>query len=322
MALASAWRREGGEVRYVAAAPLAAQAETWIRSAGIALDVIEAPRYSEADAEITARIAAGAPVVLDAFGTPLGYRSALRGHCRRLAIIDDTGGTGPWSADIIINQNYGAEPGFYPGRDPAATLLLGPRHALLRPEFARWRDRVQRRDGATLRIATSFGGADPKDTTSVALAALASLPTSGRRALLVAGAANPRAAMLKARAGASGWPMRVLRRPSSMARVFAWADLAVLAGGASIWEALCLGVPAIGIAIADNQVPAAEALGRDGLWHYLGRAEELTATKIADALARLLADPDERRRLSEAGRAAVDGRGADRVAEALARLEA
>lgn len=321
MALAGAWRREGGEVHYVASAPLAAQAETWIRSAGIALDIIEVPRYSGADAEITGRIAAGAPVVLDAFGTPLPYRAALRGHSLRLAIIDDTGGGGPWSADIIVNQNYGAEAGMYPGCDPATALLLGPRHALLRAEFARWRDRLQRRDGATARIVTSFGGADPTDTTSIALAALASLPPSGRRAFLVAGAANPRAAALKARARASGWPMRVLRRPSSMARVFAWADLAVLAGGASIWEALCLGVPAIGIAIADNQVPAAEALGRDGLWHYLGRAETVTEGQIADAVARLLADPGERRRLSEAGRAAVDGKGADRVAEALERLE-
>lgn len=322
MALASAWRREGGEVHYVAAAPLATQAETWIRSAGLALDVIDAARYSDADAETTARIAAGVPVVLDAFGTPLRYRSALRRGCRRLTIIDDTGGGGPWSADIVVNQNYGAEAGMYPGREPATALLLGPRHALLRPEFARWRDRPRRRDGVATRIVASFGGADPKDTTSVALAALASLPASGRRALLVAGAANPRAAILKARASASGWPMRVLRRPSSMARVFAWADLAVLAGGASIWEALCLGVPAIGIAIADNQVPAAEALGRDGLWHYLGRAEDVTEAQIAEAVARLLGDPAECRRLSEAGRAAVDGKGADRVAQALERLPA
>lgn len=306
----------------MATAPLAERAERWIRSAGITLEVVDSPRYSDADAEITARIAAGSPVVLDAFGSPLGYRMALRRLCRRLAIIDDTGGAGPWSADVIVNQNYGAEAEFYPMRDSATSLLLGPRYAMLRPEFGRWRDFPRRCDAAALRIAVSFGGADPKDTASLALAALAGLPASGWRAILVAGAANPRAEALKARAGASGRPIRVALRPSSMARVFAWADVAILAGGASVWEALCLGVPAIGIAVADNQVPGAEALGRDGLWHYLGRAEEVTMAQITDAVARLLADPLERRRLSEAGRAAVDGKGAERVAEALARLEA
>jgi len=319
LALAEAWRRGGGRVRYVAAAPMAARATDWIRSAGHDLGLLDVARYSEQDAHRTAAIAGGATIVVDAFGSPLAYRSELRARARRLAIIDDVGGPGPWCADLIVNQNHGATADRYPGHD-TASLLLGPRYALLRPEFARWRALPRRRDGEASRIAVSFGGADPEDTASETLAALLALPGARWRAIIAAGTANPRAEMLKEKARRSGGPIQVVRRPSSMARLFAWADVAVLAGGSTVWEAFCVGTPVIGIAIADNQVPASEALGRDGLWRYLGRAGQVTQHVIADALGALLADSEERQRLSRAGRAMVDGEGSLRIAEAIARL--
>ncbi len=320
LALAAAWRQDGGQVRYVATAPLAASAESWITAAGIGLNIVDAERYSADDAARTAAYAAGSPVILDVFGTPLAYRSALRSQVARLAIIDDTGGPGPWSADVIINQNYGALAALYPDHDDDATLLFGPRYALLRPEFDRWRTIGRRSNDEVRRIAVSLGGTDPKDVSSLVLSALETLPTSDWQAIVVAGAANPRADALKARAAAADKPIRVMQSPGSMARLLAWADLAILAGGVTVWEALSLGVPIIGIAVADNQIRAAEMLHRDRLWHYLGRVEEIDSGRIAEATVRLLADAGERRRLSEAGCGTVDGKGASRVAEALARI--
>jgi UDP-2,4-diacetamido-2,4,6-trideoxy-beta-L-altropyranose hydrolase len=322
IALAEAWRRGGGDVRYVATAPLADQAAAWIRSAGFALDVLDVARYSDEDAGRTAGIADAASVVLDVYGTPAAYRASLRARGCRLAVIDDLGGAGPWLADVIVNQNYGAAASLYPDHEAHASLLLGPRYALLRPEFARWRGRRRDWSGRATRVVVSFGGADPKDTGSRALAALTALSGSGWRAILAAGAANPRAEALKRRALASGRRIHVVRRPSSMARLLAWADVALLAGGSTVWEAFCVGVPTIGIAIADNQVPAAEALARDGCWHYLGRSEQVTEAAITKAVSWLLGDADARRGLSEAGRALVDGEGAERVADALQRLQA
>jgi len=320
LALSAAWRAGGGQVRYVASGPLSASARSWIASAGIEVETIDAERYSDEDARRTAASAADATVVMDVFGTPLAYRSALRRQVERLAIIDDTGGPGPWVADVVVNQNYGASTALYPDHDPATALLLGPHFALLRPEFARRRAEGRPGDGRVHRIVVSLGGTDPKDVASLVLAALGSLSASGWRAIVAAGAANPRAASLKTRAAALGRPVHVIRSPSSMARLLAWADLAILAGGVTVWEALALGVPVIGIAVADNQVPAAEALSRDGLWHYLGRVEEIGAARVFEAIERLRADPGERLRLSTAGRALVDGKGAERVADALARL--
>lgn len=319
LALANAWRQLGGEVHYVASAPLAPSAEAWIHSAGIPLDVLDTARYSDADAVATAAIAGHAPVVLDAFGTPRAYRAVLRGLVSRLAIIDDMGGRGPWSADVILNQNYGASPSYYPGHDPGTVLLLGPRYALLRPEFLRWRAMPRRRDRQAGRIVVSLGGADPANVTSLVLDALDHQAAAGWKALVVAGAVNPRAGALKARAN-TGSKIRVIRRPSSMARLLVWADIAILAGGVTVWEALALGVPTVGIAVAKNQVQAAEALDRDGLWHYLGQASAVDIHRIGEAVKNLLADAGARRRLSESGQALVDGQGAARVADALAHL--
>lgn len=316
IALAEAWRARGGQVRYVATPSLAEAAAGWIARAGAELNVLSVGRYSREDAERTVALAGSAPVVFDGFEPPADYRSMLRAGVRRLTFIDDVGGAGPWVSDVLVNQNYGAGPGLYPTLPAGTATLFGPSFALVRNEFARWRDRRPRPGRRARRLAFSFGGADPKDVATTALAAVDRLNIDDLRVILATGPANPRAgalAGLRRRASVT-----VLRQPRSMARLLAWADVAVVAGGSTVWEAACLGVPMLGIVVAENQRPGAEALARDGLWRYLGAAEDISPAILARALEGMIADPAELRRLSEAGRSLVDGRGPERIAAAVA----
>jgi RimJ/RimL family protein N-acetyltransferase len=92
------------------------------------------------------------------------------------------------------------------------------------------------------------------------------------------------------------------------------ANLALGAGGVMLWERLCLGVPSLVIAVAENQRPQIEAMVAAGAIRFVGDHAEVTPGTIVQAVTALAADAPARRALAAAGRRLVDGRGALRLA--------
>jgi spore coat polysaccharide biosynthesis predicted glycosyltransferase SpsG len=99
--------------------------------------------------------------------------------------------------------------------------------------------------------------------------------------------------------------------PPELAPLMAAADLAVCAGGQTTYELAAMGLPAVALCIADNQRINLDALAQVPTL-LLSDAAALSSTVRA-----LAADRTQQQRLSQRGRALVDGRGADRVAAAL-----
>jgi UDP-2,4-diacetamido-2,4,6-trideoxy-beta-L-altropyranose hydrolase len=98
----------------------------------------------------------------------------------------------------------------------------------------------------------------------------------------------------------------------------------VVGAGTTMWEGACLGTPMVAVVVADNQATPAAAAATRGFVEVVegrpGRAGLGCAERVGDTVAALLADDDRRASLGRHGRAAVDGRGAERVADALANL--
>ena len=65
---------------------------------------------------------------------------------------------------------------------------------------------------------------------------------------------------------------------------------------------------------------SAESLAATGAGVVLGLADRLSDQEIRDAVAALIADPTKRRKMSLAGRKAIDGGGAQRIAARIASL--
>jgi spore coat polysaccharide biosynthesis predicted glycosyltransferase SpsG len=105
--------------------------------------------------------------------------------------------------------------------------------------------------------------------------------------------------------------------PASLREPLDRADVVITAAGQTAIEAAATGTPAIVTALVDNQRANARTLTR------LGTAAPLDPDAPAGAVGRLLdelADPAVRGQMSRAAQSAVDGRGALRVAEAVARV--
>ncbi len=276
---------------------------------------------SEKDAEQTlaASDALGSAIdwlVVDNYALAATWESRLRRAAKRILVIDDIANR-PHDCDVLLDQNLHA------GLDRRYDALvpvdcqrfLGPRYALLRPEFAAHRQsRV--RDGTIRRILVFFGGSDPDNKTGKALDALASLARGNLCADVVIGTANPHRPALESRCNGLSW-VKLHREVENMAALMAESDLAIGAAGATAWERCCLGLPCIVVALAMNQESSAQALAKAGCAIYLEPREAITAKVIASVLQELIADPGRVAAMARSAAELVDGMGTDRVARAL-----
>ena len=171
----------------------------------------------------------------------------------------------------------------------------------------------------TARLLVSMGGSDPKDLTRRAARLL--LPLDRRaKPFFVVGAACHVAEAVRADLAAL-WPgAEIVFKPPSLAPLIARADLALVAYGVTAQELAAAGVPALYLAISEDHQRSAESLAATGAGAMLGRADQLSDQEICDAVASLIADPAKRRQMSVAGRKAIDGGGAQRVAARIASL--
>jgi len=255
-------------------------------------------------------------LVVDHYGLDAAWESDARGKAARILAIDDLANR-RHDCDVLLDQNFfpDAETRYGDLAPSCCRRLLGPRYALLRPEFSELRKRA-RRDGAVRRILVSFGGVDAANETAKAIAAIRALAWPGLEVDVVIGAASPHADEIACLCALPP-PFRLHRQAQNMAELMAAADLALGAGGSTTWERCCLGLPALQVAIAPNQEAPSQALAEVGLVTYLGRGSSLTAERLREALAAAAADPSSLRRRSSAMRALVDGEGRRRVAAAM-----
>ena len=271
----------------------------------------------ETDAQESCTALAGGVdwLVVDHYGIDARWQGRLRDAARRIMVIDDLADR-PHDCELLLDQNlYADMTERYAGRVAAhCRLLLGPRHALLRDEFATLRGRIVARDGEVRRLLVFLGGMDADNVTATVLAALEALPTRHFASDVVIGAGHPARGRIEGECSRLGLACHV--QTPRMAELMAAADLAIGAGGTATWERCALGLPTLALCLADNQRQLIHDASRAGLLH----GPDISATDaaaIARHLAALLDSAGLRRLLSATGMAAVDGRGAARVVRAM-----
>lgn len=256
-------------------------------------------------------------VLLDHYRLSPAEEIALKGP-RRLAALDDLADR-PRPADLVINPGYGRLPGNYAGLLPDGALVLaGPQFALVRPEFAAHRDGAlkRRREGGHLRrVLICLGLTDVEGITARVVQALRPHLEGMILDVAVAGAAPSLPALREA--AKTDCNLRLHVDNHAMAELMSQADIAVGAGGSSVWERATLGLPTVTVVLAENQRTMTAAMAQVGLTLAVdGLAPDFEAQLVA-AVKRVVDDAALRRWLFEAPCHACDGLGAERVAEVM-----
>ena len=255
-------------------------------------------------------------LVLDDYGLDARAAAVLTRSGLTRVVIDDLADRS-YACDLLVDPGYGRTVADYAGRTPVgATVLTGPRHALLRAGFGGAAGARPPRP-AVERVFVSFG---LSDVGAIAARAVERLRPRARHARFDVALASDAASLPRLRALAERDGGLVLHEDArEVATLMQAADVAVGAGGSATWERCALGLPTLAVIVADNQRPTITGLADAGVLLAVDAAAPGFETALDAAFDRL-AEPELRAQLQSASRALCDGQGAARVAEALLEL--
>ena len=241
-------------------------------------------------------------IVLDGYELMEREATTLARHAP-LVVLDDFLEP-PVCAKLAINGAVHLD-GDHIGDLPA---LLGPRYALVDPRYAALPSRD--RTVPVRNVLITMGRIDPDNRVGACLDLLVALDCDAQFTV-VASADMVTRTGLDARITR---PHRLVIDAPDMVPLLDATDFVMGAGGVSLMERMAAGVPSLTLSLADNQrlfVAGAARLGAtiDG--------GESVGPECAALLGEILADGPARAAMAAAGRRAVDGQGAARVASHL-----
>lgn len=314
LALAEVLRASGARTSFLSRA-LPGDLHAVIRAHGHPLTVLangDVDESTDAQQSLTGLAAAPDWLVVDHYRLGAVWERTLRSRVGRILAIDDLADRAH-DCDVLLDQNLIDAPADRYARLLPTTCrcLLGPRFALLRPEFARRRALSPMRDGHGRRILVFFGGADAGNATAQVLAAIESLGACGLSVCVVVGSANRNRQQIERQCRRLGAEFHC--QTEGMAELMANSDLAIGAGGIAVWERCCLGLPALAWAVAENQKPGLASLARRGAVVSPAPDSLSSVAGVARHLYSFLHNPELRRFTAERGLELCDGLGAQRV---------
>jgi spore coat polysaccharide biosynthesis predicted glycosyltransferase SpsG len=256
--------------------------------------------------------------IVDGYHFSEDYINELAQHGTWVCYMDDMINYS-YATQAVFNQNFHAPAELY-CRSEFTDLILGPRFALLREEFARLRNSHRATKEQVGRVLVTMGGADPTAETEKVIAGLEQVGELGRLDIrVVVGRANPRGDAIRRRLAEPCLHHKytVLESVGNMAEEMLAADIGISASGTTCMELLCMGLPALVIVVVDNQMLIGPELGRRGLAVNLGWHAEVMPELIAGEFQALAGDAGRRVEMSRRAMEAVDGLGAGRTVEAM-----
>ncbi|HJC57245.1 MAG TPA: UDP-2,4-diacetamido-2,4,6-trideoxy-beta-L-altropyranose hydrolase [Candidatus Eisenbergiella intestinipullorum] len=256
-------------------------------------------------------------LLIDSYFITQPYLEALR-PLIPTAYLDDLCAF-DYPVDLVINYDFAPPADFY---RLAGKKLLGCRYTPLRAQFSGLSPVSRPPDSPVRDLFVSTGGTDDRNAAGKLASALLSAPESAswrihaligpmhvhREELQVLAASHPR--------------LILHENVKDMAGLMRGCDLAVSAAGTTLYELCAAGVAAVSFTMADNQLSCAMDMERFAGVPCAGdvRSTPDLTGRLLSLLFSLAENPEKRKRLSRSMHAAIDGKGAERIAGELLAL--
>jgi spore coat polysaccharide biosynthesis predicted glycosyltransferase SpsG len=245
-----------------------------------------------------------AAIIVDKLNTETAYMGHLKGICDLLVSFDDCG-EGVYESDLAFNVLYHCPP----RKEKNIVFYTDPSYAIINPRFST----VKRRESQGLtRVLVTLGGADTLGLTPHVLRTLDSMAEEFEVTTVI-GPAFKHHEELEEIIGGLRRRVDIRHNIAEMWRAMADSDIAVSAGGNTLFELAATGTPAIVLCEEVFEVETADRLEAYGTCVNLGYSGNYDGVKLAKTIRELLLDRDRIRQMSAAGQKLVDGRGAERV---------
>ncbi len=245
-------------------------------------------------------------VIVNQLSTPWEQLSIIKQHCRKLVTIDDTGDASKKLADLRINPLYYAE-GAY----------CGPSYISLHPVFQKVHEHKKAIRDNVEHILVTMGGSDTYGFTPQILEVLSTYPEEIKITVIIGPAFKHNRELKKVvSASMRGFDIFGDVNIKAMCQWIQWADVAICAGGNTLFEMACCGTPAIVICSEPFEEETAYRLEKMGFGKVISFNEQLDSVKLEDLLNRLH-NRVIRESQSKAGTRLIDVMGARRIANKI-----
>ena len=256
-------------------------------------------------------------ILVDSYYVTEKYLAALKKRITTIYMDDIYAFSYP--VDMLINYNiYGEEMGYEKDAAFADTkLLLGTEYVPLREEFSAGE---QQRTAANCGILITTGGSDSFNLAGqLLMEAMKYDALKEKEYHVVSGSLNPHIGEQQALAQKHE-NIHIHCNVTNMAELMAESEVALSAGGSTLYELCAMGVPVIAFSFAENQERLVQTFVKRGIAQYGGNyrtdGNKMIQNTIA-GLETLLEDENLRTEYRKKARTLVDGKGADRIAEAI-----
>lgn len=259
-------------------------------------------------------------VIVDHYALDKKWEKKLEEFTQHIFVIDDLADR-PHICDILLDQNYYKNMGQRYNRlvPPNCIQLLGPHYALLRTEFLKARECLRKRVNTLKTVLIFFGGSDPTNETYKVIKALEKIDCRQLCINVVVGQSNPQKSVIQDLCKKHS-NIKFHCQIDYMSRLMNEADFAICAGGSTTWERYCLGLPAILISVAHNQVEICETVGNLGIDFYIGKSEEIDEKDICNAIEFMKSGEFNFKKSFRLALKIVDGLGKNRVSSEIIAL--
>ncbi len=276
-----------------------------------------ADSWGTVDVEETLSIAAQSEcstVIVDSDYKGVDYLNRLRGAGYFVITIEDNV-PHPFPCHIVINGDVHARELPYQSSFADTLFLLGPEFSILRSEF--WEVAPRVAPEKINNILVTMGGSDPYNFMPKIIYLLDTLPGTFSVTAII-GPFFENIAEVQTISQRTQRNITLVENPDSVCDLMLQADMAISAGGQTLYELARVGCPTVAVRLAANQDGQIAVFEKAGFLRIAGRGNfSGIADTISDAVKALITNRHDRAAMSAAGQQLIDGQGALRVAHTI-----
>ena len=254
-----------------------------------------APIMEKENADIT---------ILDIQDTTRSFIQNLKKKCKKTISFEDQG-EGRNSVDLLIDCNLNSEDSQIISSQ--TKTLFGLPYSVIGSEFGKLHLEQRNFQDQIQSLLITFGGTDPCNIT---LNLAKHIPKKLKTTIIVGPGFQNKKALL----ALHNDHISIKENIKNMAPMLASHDGVFCSGGVTLHEAMCLGTPAFVINQVEHQEDKAKKAESQGAAINLGQANSWYKNRLSEIFNR---DHKVLQKMSDAGKKCIDGKGLNRVADAI-----
>lgn len=253
-------------------------------------------------------------LILDTYNVDKNYFLKLMKQAKKIGYIDDLNKF-TYPVDILIHGSLVADYKPYEKYQEDEIVLAGLRYNLIRDEFKGLPERETKPSVATIMITT--GASDQYNMSSRIINII--LEDDELKSLevnvVIGNSFKNKSELYKI--AENNKNVNLHENVNYMSKIMLDSDIALSAGGSTLYELCACGTPTIAFVTADNQEFIVDKMHECGYLINLGFCNDIDNKKLTRTLKALMRDYMLRKELYSKGRNLVDGKGAQRVVERI-----